>query len=281
MKSIYIVLLIISFFTVSSYAEEWPSPAPPPEHGSHIVPKVKPLTCPQCGVWQISETEIMIVDDKRIIIPGCGVFDYKTDRSVVTPERTDRYIYKVSMSLTQQKTWFRCDAGDEKAWSMEADVSGHFRHGGTAGFVLRRNKTAEPTLSLSGWNIDREDPCGAGSAFGTGACWSIENSLIYRALSDYAERAYEMLIEEKATKLPLFNPAAFAAKVDKYCIDRERNSGGGSWPTTHALSCENGILKKKFRELAKWHKCMERNDRKWTLCKFPDERFMPTKQVRD
>jgi hypothetical protein len=277
MKSICIALLMVSFLVPSSYAEEPPRPAPHPEIGSHVVPKVKPLTCPQCGVWQVSETEIMIIDDKRIIIPGCGIFNYKTDRSVATPERIDRYTYKVSMALTQQKGWFRCEAGDDQAWTMEADVSGHFRHGGTGEFVLRKSKTIDPTLWLNGWNMDREDPCDAGSAYGTGACWSTENSFIYRALSDYAERAYEMLIEGKAKKLPPFNPAGFAAKVDNYCSNRERNSGGGSWPTAHSLSCENGILKKKFREFAKWHKCMDGNGRKWTLCQFPDEKFSHTK----
>jgi hypothetical protein len=281
MKLTRIALLMISFFVVSSYAEEPPRPAPPPEIGSNVVPKVKPLACPQCGVWHVSETEIMIVDEKRVIIPGCGVFEYKTDRSIATSERVDRYVYKVSMSLTQQKRWFLCDTGDNRAWKMEANVSGHFRHAGTAEFVLRKNATAEPSLWLSGWNIDREDPCDAGSAFGTISCVSIENSGLYRMLSEYAERAFITLMGEGVRKLPSFNPANFAANVDKYCYDREKESGGGSWPSAYAAMCENGIFKTKFREFAAWHKCMDGNGRKWALCKFPNETFSRAKPASD
>jgi hypothetical protein len=177
------------------------------------------------------------------------------------------------MLLKQQKTSFLCNNGDEKNWYLEADVSGHFQEGGTATFKLRKSKSAEPTLWLYGWNIDREDPCDAGSAYGTIACLSIENSIVYSMLSDHVERAFGLLMNIKVKKLPDFNAARFSAIVDEFCTERERESGGGSWPHAWAISCQLGIMQKKYEEFLSWRSCMEKHENKLSLCKFPNESF--------
>jgi hypothetical protein len=177
------------------------------------------------------------------------------------------------MTLRQLRKGFRCNAGDDATWYMDAKVSGHFREGGTADFILGQLEQRKPTLELSGWNIDREDPCAAGSASGTAACVLLENSLIYQALSCSAERAYQLLLEEEAKNPPSFNPATFAATVDRFCYDRERDSGGGGWPVAHGARCKNRILRAKFKEFLSWHECMQTNRRKRTLCTFPNMDF--------
>jgi uncharacterized protein YecT (DUF1311 family) len=206
----------------------------------------KPLKCPQCGIWQVGEVDILFIDDNRIVIPGCGVFVYKTNTSVSTPEGEDRHTYKISMLLTQKKTSFLCDTGDDKEWYLEAEVTGHFHEGGTADFILRKGKSAEPTLFLNGWNMDREDPCDAGSAYGSIACVSTEESLVYKGLSDGVAKAYELIMNIQVKKIPDFNAARFSATVDQFCTERERESGFGSWPRAYALGCKLGIVQKKY-----------------------------------
>jgi hypothetical protein len=77
----------------------------------------------------------------------------------------------------------------------------------------------------------------------------------------------------KTKKLPDFNVARFSAVVNNFCTEHEKESGGGSWPVAHALSCQFGIMQKKYAEFVSWRSCMEKNGNKMRSCKFPNERF--------
>jgi hypothetical protein len=261
-----------------------PYPAPAPERSSSVatdkeVTKKKPLECPQCGLWDVGDAgyaEMLFIDNNRIVIPGCGSFDYKTEQIVSTPKARDRNPYKVSLQLIQKRKSFLCDPGKEKNgqnWHLEAEVDGHFQEGGTASFMLRKDKSARPTLWLSGWNMDRENPCDAGSAYGSIACFSNEETHVYRALSQHAEWAYKLFINRKVRKLPDFNAARFSAIVDQFCVDRERDSGGGSWPHAWASNCQLEIMKKKYKEFVLWEACMEKTGDQFASCRFPNESF--------
>jgi hypothetical protein len=74
-------------------------------------------------------------------------------------------------------------------------------------------------------------------------------------------------------KMPTFNAPRFSATVWKFCEDREKNSGGGSWPVAWALTCQHGILQGKLEEFVKWHNCLEAKKYNLSLCKFPTENF--------
>jgi uncharacterized protein len=248
-----------------------------------IVSKTKPLKCAQCGVWQDVDIGIFVIDDKRIIIPGCGVFDYNIEKYVskACSHAKECYTYKVSMLLKQTKTSLLCNNGDEKDWYLEADVSGHFQQGGTAEFILRKSKSDKPELFLSGWNIDREDPCDAGSGIGSSICNAIETSHVYRTLSNNVENAYSLLINAEEQKLPDFNVARFSASVYQFCMERERLSGANAWPKAWALDCQMGIMEEKYKEFVAWQTCMGKNENKLKSCKFPDESFDRSPKLED
>lgn len=279
MKLTCIILLILLLCAIVAVAENR-APAPIVDNPEAVVAKSKPLECPQCGAWQVSlstveglEGNIILVDDKRIVIPGCGTFGYIIRQSTVKPDYT-KYNYKLSMSLTQWKASFLCERKDDDEWEMDIEVSGHFHEGGMASFRLRRNSYSKERMSLDVWSIEREDPCGAGSGRGSAACMAIANAQLFKALSIRSERAFLMLSENKTSKkMPSFNAARFSAVVWKFCENREKNSGGGAWPYAWALSCQHGILNDKFEEFAKWRDCMERKKYKLPLCKFPSENF--------
>lgn len=261
-----------------------PVPAPPPPISTStrtVVAKTKPLNCPQCGVWQGGSSEvdgIFVIERNRIILPGCEVFSYKTVKSKVLPEREDRHTYEVSLRLNQEKESFLCPRGKNDNWNLEANIDGHFQEGGTGSFILHRNKSAKPLLEFYGWNIDRENPCDAGSGSGTTACISDELSLVYQALARLAEYSYEQLMNVNIKKLPDFNPARFSATVDHFCTEREKESGGGSWPHAWALDCKLGFVKDKRQEFIEWKACMEKNENKVSACIFPTEDFDRTKE---
>jgi len=261
-----------------------PVPVPPPPISTPtrtIAAKTKPLDCPQCGVWQGGSSEIdgiFVIERNRIIIPGCGVFTYKTVKAKAVPEREDRYTYEISMRLTQTKKSFLCPQRNNDDWHLEANIDGHFQEGGTGSFELRRSKSAKPILYFGGWNMDREDPCDAGSGSGASACSSDEVSLVYQALTRQTEKAYEQAINANIKGLPDFNAARFSATIDQFCTEREKESGGGSWPTAWALSCKLGFLKDKHQEFGAWNACLEKNENMIPACKFPTENFDRTKE---
>jgi hypothetical protein len=274
MKSLCITLLVFFLFVLPSYSENLPNDTPPQD--DKVISKAEPLSCPHCGVWQDEWFGIFVIDEKRIIIPGCGIFEYDDVdiSSDVRHERINHHNYKITMRLKQQKTSFLCDNGDDKIWYLQADISGHFQEGGTGSFKISNWRSGEPVkIWLGGWNIDREDPCDAGSGRGTASCFRIETSHVYNALARAVESAYQLLTNIKTKKLPDFNVARFSVVVDKFCAERERESGGGSWPAAHAFSCQHEIMKKKYDEFVSWRSCVEKNQNKLKLCRFPSERF--------
>lgn len=236
-----------------------------------------PLKCPQCGIWEVrGDGKLLIIDQERIIYPGCGEFTYKTERMAPKLEREDRYEYQVSMRLEQVKMSFLCstEMNERNDWYLEARIQGHFREASEGSFELRKKKTGEEiTLSLNGWNMDREDPCDSGSGHGSAWCAVIEQSHIYGSLSNRAREAYYLLLDSKAGKLQEFNVARFSAIVNQFCTEYHKESGGGAWPHAWAAGCTNAILNRKYDEFVAWQSCMEKNENKLASCKFPDETF--------
>lgn len=252
-------------------------------YGSNGTKKVpRALKCPQCGIWEVAnDGKLLIIDEKRIIYPGCGEFTYKTQKITLKLEREDRYEYEVSMLLKQVKTSFLCNKEKDEGndWYLEATVQGHFREGSIGSFALRKKKASEEaTLWLRGWNMDREDPCDSGSGHGAAWCAEIEQSHIYGSLSNKAQEAYYLLLDSNAGKLPEFNAARFSAVVGQFCTEYHKESGGGSWPHAWAAGCQNAILNKKYDEFVAWQSCMEKNENKSASCKFPDENFDRTQE---
>jgi hypothetical protein len=224
--------------------------------------------CLQCGYWQSLNGEIVIINDSQIIIPACGVFDYTIEESKVFQGE-----HKLSMSLEQTKGSFLCASKKGDAWNLDMVISGHMQDYSTAELNLRQGESTTPILWLSCWNVEREDPCDSGSGAGTSACLLIENSLLYKALSNQIASAYEMLMNKKVRNRPSFNPARFYVTALEFCRKSEKNSGFDAWPEAHASECQYGILKQKYEEFVQWHSCMYEGRGKFSSCKFPTEKF--------
>jgi uncharacterized protein len=243
-----------------------------------IVSKTKPLECPQCGVWQLSSSEPdglvgdnVFIDDHQIVIPGCGVFSYKVKQLKTTVEREDDYIYDVSLLLSPQtEISLLCKEGRGDTWTMDINIGTR----GSADLVLSKDEAKNPTLSLVGWSIGRDDPCEYGTGEGTAVCLSIVERLTYRILSVKAEQAYKKLLESNPSKnLPNFNAARFSAVVSQFCENKEKDRGSPSWSYAWAYTCQNRILEAKLKEFSTWMDCMEKNKNKHGVCKFPAESF--------
>jgi len=260
----------------------------------------KPLACPQCGLWQISSAsaagvagEIAVIEGSRLIIPSCGIFDYETEKTTVTPrpsspQPNNRYTYEISLRMTMRKPGGVCGWRTVTDWQLEGEVSGHFHEGGVAEFTVKQKR--DDVLSFRAWNVNREDPCASGSGFGSGDCSAVGNGLLYKALAAETRTTYELARNIKPSRRPpSFNAARFAVTVATYCQEREKGSGGGSWPTAWALSCENEILSGKLREVTAWNACTQARfsgadtgtakQAKPAPCSFTGERFDRTRRT--
>lgn len=271
-QATFLLTLFACFLSFSIEAQEKLKPAP--------------LGCPQCGIWQISSSnphffvsDLVLVDAERVLIRGCGTFFYDLPKieSKLISEHRHEYIVRTSFKgRTSPRITSICGGENEELWTpsewnLTINVTGHFREGGYADFSLTRNGIRDPILSFRAWNIDREDPCGAGSGFGTGECYLIANGELRNALSGAVDAAeYRLSKNFDSQKNKLFNLTKFLEKADTYCIAREKNSGGGLWPSTWALSCIGEQMAAKLKQFRRWEACakMASNISK---CPFPKD----------
>lgn len=243
-------------------------------------PKPIPLKCPQCGFWHVSsssdglEGDIIIIDEENISIPNCGNFSYEVKSSNVRiGDRPNGNKYTMGLTLHQWNSSALCDDTLNLPWHMTATITGHFHEGGIGNFVLQRTENTD-FIFISGWNSDREDPCGAGSGFGTVACMSIANARLFKALSIEVANAYSILITQPRRKRsPHFNPAFFSADVLAHCTIQNKESGGGSWPYAWALTCQKELLFRKLNEFKEWRSCIRNRKLGSAACTFPSEKF--------
>jgi hypothetical protein len=251
----------------------------------------KLVECPACGVWQTSfgtapgmAGEIIVIDGARLIIPSCGIFDYVTAKSqVVTPQDSTRNAHDIALLLTMQRGSVLCSVDDDTSWRLEVSVYAHSGGGGVADFTLKRGRG--DLLSFQAWNMNRDDPCDAASARGSGACAMISKGLVYKALAAEAKAAYELatVIATPGNKHPSFNVGRFAATVARFCEHREKDSGAGAWPFAWAQACEREILAGKLTEISASNACTRarlsgtntgaQTKSKLGPCPFPNEAF--------
>jgi hypothetical protein len=247
------------------------------------------LICPQCGAWKISNSsvdgfvsDIVLVSEHRVVIQGCGIFFYENAEIGVKSISDTRHTYQVDLTFHSRtedlEHSFVC-GGDNEAQNnprnlhLSIDVKGHFYEGGYADFTLHRQGLKEPLLSFRGWNIDREDPCGIGDApgFGSLACNQTANGFLKKELwiaSAKANANSSKLSQKKC--LSQFNPVNFMSKVESYCSNREKESGGFYWPEAWAENCASNEYAEKIHQLLIWNKCVDSSTSK-SSCVFPVE----------
>lgn len=249
-------------------------------------PEVAPLECPQCGAWQISSSninsyvsDVVLVDSQRVFIQGCGSFFYDMPKieSKLVSEHGYEYSIKTSFNSRSSPSITSICGGENEElwtpseWSLAINVYGHFREGGYAYFSLTRKGVREPVLTFRAWNMDREDPCGAGSGFGSGECLLIANGELRKALWVAVDSAeYQLSRVFLAQKPRPFNLTKFLDKAEKYCAVREKNRGGGHWPTTWVLECVSEQIEMKLKQFRRWEACAK-SAVKDRACPFPED----------
>ncbi len=238
------------------------------------------LECPQCGAWQISGSsvqwmsgDILHIDESHVEISGCGVFDVLDDKILVSDEGDERKSYRVTLKLRPIKQFLLCNV-NKSEWQMNIEVSGHFSEGGYAEFSLVSNKESGFELGFQAWNIYREDPCDAGSGRGHAECMALSNAIVTRSLVSLASIARADAYNKKPPRhRRFFDPEQFIRQIDSYCSEREKDSGGGLWPTAWALTCINNLLSEKYNEFDVWQKCAAKEN-KSDQCVMPGNNFV-------
>jgi hypothetical protein len=78
----FLTIIIYMFSPIISDANPLPSASSLQSNttANTTVSKTKPLKCPQCGIWHVDGVDLIIVEPKRIIIPGCGDFIDAVDK---------------------------------------------------------------------------------------------------------------------------------------------------------------------------------------------------------
>lgn len=241
------------------------------------------LECPQCGAWQISGSnvqwmngDILHVDETHVEIDGCVVFEVIDINTDVSGAGDERKTYKITSKLKPLKQFLLCST-NTPAWQLNIEVSGHFKEGGYAEFNLVSGNGSGLELSFHAWNIYREDPCSAGSGRGHAECMVLSNAILLRSLTSLASIAREddYYKEQLRNGQLFFDPEHFVHQITSYCSEKEKDSGGGLWPTAWALTCINNLLNEKHNEFNNWQKCITQTNAS-VQCTVPDNRFVKT-----
>ena len=256
----------------------------------------KPLDCPHCGNWLISSSSInsfigdfVLADEGQFVIQGCGAFVYNNAAIKSKAVSENKFEYNFKTSFVGHNSSLGVSSlcgGKDKSWSpteliLTMNIYAHFLDGGYADFYLSRNGIAQPILAFRAWNINREDPCGSGSGFGTGDCISIGNAELRKTLWSMVDSSEDLLLAINSSKQPKrFNLTRFMNKAIIYCNNREKDSGGGHWPATWALNCIGEQMTAKINEFHHWKTCIKLKPNALS-CQFPNDSSLSKKLATD
>lgn len=174
--------------------------------------------------------------------------------------------FLVTMALQQVSAESVCATSPEVPIRLEIRIGvGYNRDGGVADLQVFKPDQASPVLVAGAWNFMRDDPCGSGSGNGSASCMQIAVAKKYKALAYEVFDAHASVKPQVSAALAKqFNLASFSAATFRFCLKREAESGGGSWPYVWALSCQVERLDDKLTELRAWRTC---HDQKRTNCR--------------
>lgn len=249
--------------------------------GAPVSPAVEtaPLACPHCGSWELSSSEPVGAVGERVSIgldsvsfPTCGEFRSEVSSQSASVDPNGRRVYRTSLTLRPMLTDRLCAASPGDSLRLDVVVSvGYSTDGGLADFSVFKPGETAATLVARGWNFARDNPCDSGSGNGSAACLQIANARLYRSLAQESYGVYAAAPFSKSYSVARqFNPARFAAATLRFCLKREADSGGGSWPYVSGLGCQAKRMQSKLSEFHAWRSCVAAGMKG---CAFPDERF--------
>lgn len=230
----------------------------------------QPLECPQCGTWDVihgtpfgAAGNQIVVSAERIVIPTCGEFVYSVEKKTSKQEDPGLYRYLLTLGLRPMLMSPLCGTDEQTNLRADVEISAGYRKDGSVGnFKIYPGGASAPSVEVSAWNMDRDDPCATGSSGGSAACMQIANARLY---SELAHEAYgnATMVKKDQHRQPMlnFNPARFAAATLEFCVHRERNNGGGNWPYVWALGCQASLFQTKLGELRSWKACQSKMPR--------------------
>ncbi|HSI50786.1 MAG TPA: hypothetical protein VLA61_21160 [Ideonella sp.] len=240
-----------------------------------------PMACPQCGEWRVTYASregavgaVLSIDETVIKVPSCGSFAYRSAVPVFSLDPRGQGRYQLVTDVTPMDEQMGACSMGKAPFRMSLYLVNRFNaEAGVAGLELRSAGDEVPLLSLSAWNLQRDDPCGSGGSEGQAACLILRNTEVYAEL---AKEAYGSALEAKTgaqrNALRMFNPALFAAETMKACRKREAQSGGFDWPEANAQACQLDQLVSKLAELRAWQACLAPGMKPKGQCKLPTDK---------
>lgn len=235
--------------------------------------EIKPLDCPQCGIWKIvaaspsgATGEQIVVSSEHISIPTCGEFDSELKEQSSSLQDQQR-TYEVSLQLKTAQPDSLCKLDEGEVLILKIKVSvGYRADGGLGEFNVYKTPNVDPVFTANAWNYSRDNPCDSGSGYGSAACLEHANAKLIKAL------AYESYVMDSGRGSDnKFNAARYAAATMRFCAAREANRGMGNWPYAWALDCQAGYLEVKLEELRSFAACRATSKR--SACKKVTEKF--------
>lgn len=246
-----------------------------------LVPST-PLKCPHCGRWVVSNSNIpslvsdwVLIDETSVRIKGCGEFFYNNSEIQATRVSDKRHDYIFQTQFTGRSdsgATSICSGGSEalwdpRKWRLEMSITGHFQEAGYADFVLTQSDMKAPVLTFTAWG--NEDPCSAGSGFGSVACFLTNNGELRKALWMAIDLA-EFKSSERCGKKCFrpFNLNKFLARIQNHCSENNKDNGFGSWPSAWSEGCVGEQMTAKLKQFRNWEACSSTNV-KALKCAFP------------
>jgi len=233
------------------------------------------LACPQCGHWELDGAshgmtgEWLSIQPDRVDFPALGWFCARTLEQASEEGGAGRRRYRVVLGLTP-RTQDCAKPMDGPGLRMQLDVdAGAGVEGSHASITIRSE--AEAVLESAAWNVDRDEPCDAGSNAPFIACYSMDHARLYKQLSHVAYSVRRSLAKPAADAFARrFNPIDFAGKVEGFCDRQGSRHGGGSGATLLSKRCQVERMSAKLHELEAWQACMRTPKHS---CKSPGQGF--------
>lgn len=212
------------------------------------------LDCARCGIWTIVASSFpglvgdkFIIDRDRITLPPCGAVAYRGSESASGVDRDKAYLSDLTFALNPDSTCMVF--GAEQPLAAKFSVSYGFSVEASFGtLTVVSQNTGKVFAEYSAWNLDREDPCEAGSSGGFSDCYAQSTASVY---SQLALNARELSRTPTGRKVRTFSLEKFSASVTSHCEHKEREAFTGLSVTR----CENALFWSKLVEFQLWSVC--------------------------
>lgn len=247
----------------------------------------KPLSCPQCGTWNVFQADVVMpsdpsnavlwnepigetvyADDKLIEFPDCGSFTYKTTSSKLRDENGSKY-HDLSMQLMKKADSKYLPQCNGENWTLNIEFDDNeIDDGGWGGAYFVLLNSGGKQLRLTSWNEKRRDL----TRFGSNGEGQLASFQLDHAAKELASISNQVNTKYKAHISTPFDLDQFHDNAQEYCEKQYEDTPGNPSISARELECELNIYNAKYKEFESW-KCKTNSPSGLNnaLCKLPVE----------